>query len=226
MRVFNDESTCPGETCVEDTQDRYDALAALEGVTQVVSVSRSYGLDRGAHSSAEVAARVRTPAQAREAGLAALRELDKWPDHAASSTVVTVRSDPPVTVGTTVRETEPLHPAFYARCPARGCRSAVADLRDRLVAELDGVAGLSVAVSGGRLEVRGRAEPDEAALAARAAARVVREVGVRVAATLLVEITSRAPLAVTLRLAGGLVCEQRPGVVTACDESNSIPFPQ
>lgn len=96
-RELNDAAACPGSTCTDDTRDRLDAIAGLEGVTEVVEVTREYGLDRGSFRTATVRADAATARDVREVGLAVVRALEAWPDHAgggASVVVAPVGADP------------------------------------------------------------------------------------------------------------------------------------
>lgn len=221
--VLSDQATCPGESCTDDAQERLDTIAALDRVTGVEEVARSYGLDRGAFYSAVVQADVADTEQAREVALAVLGELDDWPGQDPGSAEATVVADPPRTVTGSARETETV-PAYYDPCVG-DCDAELASLRDRLAAELDGVSDLEVEVTGGRLRVSGRADPAQATLAARGALRVLDEEAVALADRVDVEFAFRAPLRVTWRLDEGLACEQPPGeAMVSCDEGNSIPF--
>lgn len=218
-----DRSTCPGQTCADDTRDRLEAIAELGRVTGVTEVSRSTRLDRGSSSSAVVRAEVTTDAEARAVGEEVLRALDAWPDHEAASSLVTVHSDPAVAVSGVAREAERLAPGFYRGCSPAECDAALTEIEDRVEAAYDGV-DATVRVTGGRLIVGGIAPRDRAALAARAAVRVLRQTGLRVAPRAEVAIRWRAPLSVTLRLEDGLVCEQPDGVVVSCEAANSDPI--
>ena len=96
-RELDDAAACPGSTCTDDTQDRLDAIAGLEGVTEVVEVTREYGLDRGSFRTAVVRADATTTRSVRDVGLAVMRVLEAWPDHAdggASVLVEPVGGDP------------------------------------------------------------------------------------------------------------------------------------
>ncbi len=221
--VLGDEATCPGTTCTDDAQERLDAIASLGRVTGVEEVSRSYGLDRGAFHSAAVEAAVDDADEAREVALAVLRELDSWPGHAPGTAEVTVAADPSRVVTRTVREVEDV-PSSYEPC-AGDCRAELATIRERLGAELDGVSDLVVDVTGGRLEVTGRAEPEQATLAARGVLTVLDEEAVALADRVEVRFSYRMPLEVTWRLDEGRVCEQPPGeALVSCEADNSIPF--
>lgn len=89
-RALNDSATCPGETCTDDTRARVDAIAALDGVTEVVEVTREYGLDRGSHRTAEVRSDATTGREVRDVALAVIRALEDWPDHADGGATVVV----------------------------------------------------------------------------------------------------------------------------------------
>lgn len=89
--ALQDAASCPGDECTDDTRARYDAIASLDGVSDV-RVSRDHGLDRGAARRAEVTADVPTLRAARDLGLAVMRELEDWPGHADGPAVVVVRS--------------------------------------------------------------------------------------------------------------------------------------
>lgn len=221
--VLSDEAACPGASCTEDAQERLDAIAALRRVTGVEEVSRSYGLDRGAFHSAVVEAEVADADEARDVALAVLRELRGWPGQDPGTAEATVVADPPRTVTRTAREVEDV-PANFEPC-ADDCRAELATIRGRLSAELDGVSDLVVEVAGGRLEVTGRAEPEQATLAVRGVLTVLSEEAVALADRVEVTFSYRTPLEVTWRLDGGRVCEQPPGeAMVACDDGNSIPF--
>lgn len=87
-----DEATCPGETCTDDTRDRVAAIEALDGVVEVVEVSRRYGLDRGSARSAEVVSDATGRQGLVDTGLAVVRALEDWPGHADGVATVVVRS--------------------------------------------------------------------------------------------------------------------------------------
>jgi len=89
-RALNDAAACPGEECTDDTQARVDAIAALEGVTDVVAVTREYGLDRGSYRTAEVRSDASTGREVREVALAVMRALEEWPDHTDGGATVVV----------------------------------------------------------------------------------------------------------------------------------------
>lgn len=221
--VLGDEAACPGATCTEDARERRDTIAALDRVTGVVEVSRSYGLDRGAFHSAVVEAEVVDADEARDVALAVLRELDSWPGQAPGTAEATVVADPPRTVTRRAREVEEV-PAHFEPC-AGDCRAELAAIRERLSAELVGVADLAVEVAGGRLAVTGRAEPEQAVLAARGTLTVLSEEAVALADRVVVTFSYRMPLEVTWRLDDGRVCEQPPGeAMVSCEDDNSIPF--
>lgn len=222
--VLGDAATCPGQSCTDDAQARFDVIAALDRVTGVEQVSRTSGLDRGVFHSAVVTADVDDADQARDVAVLVLRELDAWPERDPGSAQATVVADPPRTVPGAARESNDL-PPYYDPCAPQACRDGVEELRGQLIAELDGVTGLVVRVVGDRLLISGDAEPEQAALAARGALRVLEDVRVALADRVVVRFAYRSTLEVTLRLADGLVCEQPPGdAVVSCDEGNSIPF--
>lgn len=221
--VLSDEATCPGATCTDDAQERLGAIAALGSVSAVQEVSRSYSLDRGAFHSAVVQAEVADAAEARDVALAVLRELDRWPGQDPGTAEATVVAVPSRTVTRTAREVEDT-PAHYEPC-AGDCRAELAVIRERLSAELEGVHELVVEVTGGRLEVTGRAAPEQATLAARGALRVLGEESVALADRIEVRFSYRTPLEVTWRLDDGRACEQPLGeAMTSCEDDNSIPF--
>lgn len=225
--VLNDDATCPGESCTEDTQARFDAIARLDEVTAVESVSRSYGFDRGSSRSAEVAASVDTADAARDVGLAVLTELEDWPEHSDGSAVVVVRADSGSPVPQSYVDRQPMLPDFYEPCAPARCDAAVADLEELLTAEVDGLEELSAAVSGGRLSITATATAVPAARAVKAILdRVETDLDAHVGDRVEVRIDYVAPIEVTLRLDEGLVCEQPPGLIVGCDDDNSEPFPQ
>lgn len=92
-RALNEAATCPGDECTDDTQARVDAIAALEGITDVVEVTREYGLDRGSYRTAEVRSDASTGREVREVALAVMRALEEWPDHADGGATVVVEPD-------------------------------------------------------------------------------------------------------------------------------------
>lgn len=221
--VLSDEAACPGATCTDDAQERLDTIAALGRVTGVEEVSRSYGFDRGAFHAAVVEAEVTDAGEARDVALAVLRELDSWPGQDTGTAEATVVADPPRTVTRAAREVEQV-PAYFDPCVGN-CSAELATIRERLSAELEGVSGLVVDVTGGRLLVKGRAEPEQATLAARGALAVLHEEAVALADRVEVTFSYRMPLEVTWRLAEGRVCEQPPGeAMVSCEGDNSIPF--
>lgn len=224
--VLNDSAACPGDSCTDDTQARLDAIAQLDDVTAVESVSRSYGFDRGSSRAAEVAASVDTPDAAREVGLAVLTELENWPEHADGSAVVVVRADGASPVRQSYVDGQRLLPDFYEPCAPARCDAAVAELERLLTAEVDGLEDVSAAVAGGTLSVTATATAVPAAQAAKAILdRVETDLDLRVGRRVEVRIDYVAPLEVTLRLDEGRVCEQPPGLTIACNSGNSEPFP-
>lgn len=92
VTAVQDSARCPGEQCTDDTRDRFEAIGDIGGVVEVVEVSRDYGFDRGASRRAEITAEVGSAEQARELGLAVMRELEDWPGHADGPAVVVVRT--------------------------------------------------------------------------------------------------------------------------------------
>ncbi|MGZ4456559.1 MAG: hypothetical protein ACXVWV_11315 [Nocardioides sp.] len=222
--ALEDEAACPGATCTQDAQARYDAIAALAGVTEVTRVSRSTGLDRGTTAHAEVVAHVADRRSAHQVALAVLGELDAWPDRHFSVAEVSVVADPPVQVDATARAVEDLTNPHFRPCRPDRCRQAVGDLRRRLLAEVDGLQQVDVRLRGSSLLVSGRTDAAHAELAAAGARRLVFDTALRLGDRLEVAMTARGPLALTLRLQDGLVCEQPPGTTTACDRSDAVPF--
>lgn len=222
-RFLRDEATCPGPTCTADARERLETIDALPDVIGVAEVTRSARLDRGSSTTAVVRAGVATEERVRQVGLAVLDVLGAWPDHEVATSLVTVVADPARTVAGVSREAEELAPAFYEPCSVRECEAALAELEQAVEADHAG-ADVTTRVRGRRLLVSGTAPREEAALAARGAVRVLRELGLRVAATAQVAIRWRGPLALTLRLEDGLVCEQPPGVQVACEPGNSTPL--
>jgi len=88
--ALNDAAACPGEACTDDTQARVDAIAALDGVTDVVAVTREYGFDRGSYRTAEVRSDASTGREVRDIALAVMRALEEWPDHADGGATVVI----------------------------------------------------------------------------------------------------------------------------------------
>lgn len=222
-RFLRDEATCPGPTCTADARERQETIEALPDVTGVEEVTRSTRLDRSASTRAVVLAGVATEERARQVGRAVLDVLGAWPDHEAATSLVTVVADPATTVEGVSRESEELPSAFYAPCSARECEAALTELEQAVEADHDG-ADVTARVRGRQLLVAGTAPREEAALAARGAVRVLRGLGLRVAPRAEVAIRWRGPLALTLRLEDGLVCEQPPGVQVTCEPGNSTPL--
>jgi len=89
-RALNDSAACPGETCTDDTRARVDAIAALDGVTEVVEVTREYGFDRGSYRTAEVRSDASSWREVRGVALAVMRALEDWPEHADGGATVVV----------------------------------------------------------------------------------------------------------------------------------------
>lgn len=219
--VLGDDASCPGTSCTDDTQERLDTIAALDRVTAVEEVSRTYGFDRGAFHSAVVRAEVADEEAARKVAFAVLRELDGWPGQETGSVEATVVADPATTVTGVAREVEDT-PVYYEPCSG-DCGAELATVRERLTTELDGVADVVVEVRGPRLMVTGRAEPEQAALAARGALRVLSVQALALADRVEVSFSYEMPLQVTWRLDGGLACEQPPGgAMVACEDANSL----
>ncbi|MFC4783154.1 hypothetical protein ACT8ZV_01670 [Nocardioides sp. MAHUQ-72] len=223
-KALQDQAACPGRTCTDDARDRYDAIAGLDRVTGVESVARTYGLDKGAASTATVQASVRDDRQARQVALDVLAELDAWPDHEPSTATATVRADPVVDTEYVGRQTEDLSNPYFKECSPAECEQALTDLRERMLAEIDGLRDVSVAVRGGTLRIEGTTDPEQYSLAAAAVHGMVLDTALRLADRLDVEMRSTGPLELTLRLREGRVCAQAPGTTAACDEENSRPF--
>ena len=223
-QALDDDAACPGDTCTDDTQARYDAIAGIDAVTGVESVSRSYGFDRGSSRSAEVAAEVGSREAARDVALEVMRELEDWPGHADGSAVVTVRDDPPSRTAQEYVATQSLPPEFYDPCEPAACENALARLTRELT-EVDGLTDVDLAVRDDTLLIRGSAPDVPAAqVATEVLDRVESDLDVRVATSVEVEIAYAGPLELVLRLDGDLVCEQPPGQTVACEPGNSIPL--
>ena len=94
-----DSSTCPGDSCADDTRQRFDTISAIDGVVEVKSVSRSYGLDRGSARTAEVTSAAADKESLVQVGLAVMRALDEWPQIADGAANVVVE---PVNAGESV----------------------------------------------------------------------------------------------------------------------------
>jgi hypothetical protein len=92
-RELDGAAACPGPRCTDDTQDRVDAIAGLDGVTEVVEVAREYGLDRGSYRTATVRVEASGGRSLRDVGLAVMRALEAWPDHADGGATVLVEPD-------------------------------------------------------------------------------------------------------------------------------------
>lgn len=223
-KALQDEASCPGADCTDDARARFDAIAAIDGVTKVARVSRSYGLDRGSAAHAEVEARVADRDAAYDVGMAVLRELDAWPEQELGTVEATVTADPAVQVAYVARQAADLTNPHFEPCSPRECRPALADLRERMLGGLDGLGEVDLESREGVLQVTGRAEPDQYALAAAGARRLVFDTALRLADRLEVEITARGPLVLTLRLQDGRVCQQEPGLTSRCEAGNSQPF--
>jgi hypothetical protein len=223
-KALEDDSACPGQTCTEDTQARYDAIAGLDGVTRVESVARTYGLDSGEFRTARLSAAVGSRSEAHALLVEVLGELDAWPGHDTGPAEATVVSDPPVDVEYTARKTEDLTNPYFRPCSPAKCRAAIDDLEERISAEVDGVRAVHLVVEAGVLRITGTTDPDSYELAAAAVRRLVFDAALRMADRMSVEMTARGPLSLTLRLDGGLVCEQPPGTTVGCEQENSRPF--
>lgn len=219
---LRDVAACPGELCTDDARERYDAVRAVDGVTGVAVVARSWGFDRGSSATAEVSARVKSRAAAVEVGTEVLRVLDDWPDFEAGTTLVTVTADPVRQVTGVAREKEVLDPAFYDPCSPRECAAAVDGLLARLRADFPAVQARGRMV-GDRLVITGTAPREQAELGVMLVPPVLQTTGLRVAERVEVSLRWRGPLAVTLRLDGAMMCEQPQGTVVPCAE-NSVPL--
>jgi hypothetical protein len=92
-RELNDAAACPGSSCTDDTRGRVDAIAGLDGVTEVVEVAREYGLDRGSYRTATVRVDATGGRSLRDVGLAVMRALEAWPEHADGGATVLVEPD-------------------------------------------------------------------------------------------------------------------------------------
>ena len=221
-KALNDDAACPGDSCTDDTQARYDAIARIDAVTDVTSVSRSYGLDRGSSRTAEVLAAVGSQEAAREVALEVMRELEEWPSHADGSAVVTVRADPTSPTEQEYADSQPLPPDFYDPCEPSACVSALARL-NQVLADVDGLVDLELMVRDDTLLIRGSApEVPAAQVATEVLDRVESDLDVRVARSVEVVIGYDGPVGIVLRLDGDLVCEQPPGMVVACEPDNSV----
>lgn len=95
-----DSSTCPGESCADDTRDMVKVIAVIEGVVEVEKVSRKYGFDRGSARVAEVTSNTSDKDATVSVGLAVMRALADWPDlgDGAANVIVTPASGNPVTL--------------------------------------------------------------------------------------------------------------------------------
>lgn len=89
-RALNDSATCPGDSCTDDTRARVDAITSLDGVAEVVEVTREYGLDRGSYRTAEVRSDASNGRAVRDVALAVMRALEDWPGHADGGATVVV----------------------------------------------------------------------------------------------------------------------------------------
>lgn len=92
-RAVNDSAACPGGSCTADARTRADAIGSIDGVTEVLEVTREYGLDRGSHRTAEVRSGVASGARVRRVALAVMRALEDWPGHADGGATVVVARD-------------------------------------------------------------------------------------------------------------------------------------
>jgi hypothetical protein len=92
-RELDDAAACPGPRCTDDTQDRVDAIAGLDGVTEVVEVAQEYGLYRSSYRTATVRVEASGGRSLRDVGLAVMRALEAWPDHADGGATVLVEPD-------------------------------------------------------------------------------------------------------------------------------------
>lgn len=90
---MNDSAACPGDSCTEDTRARVDAIGSIDGVTEVVEVTREYGFDRGSHRTAEVRSSAASSSRVRLVALAVMRALEDWPGHADGGASVVVASE-------------------------------------------------------------------------------------------------------------------------------------
>lgn len=223
--AMGDEAACPGESCSPDTRERSEAIETLDRVTDVVSVSRTYGFDRGAFAAAEVEAEVTEPEQARDVALAVLAELEDWPQRPPGPSEATVVSDPRVPTDYVAREAEDLDNPYFEPCAPAACERALTDLQHRMRTEIEGFDKVTAKVRGDVLRITGTTGPDDYALAAAAARRLVFDAAVRFADRVEIEISARGPIALTLRLDDGVVCEQPPGQRVACEADNSARFP-
>ncbi|MCD6639612.1 MAG: hypothetical protein LT071_06825 [Nocardioides sp.] len=89
-KALDDSSSCPGETCTDDTRERLEAIERIDGVGEVERVARVYGADRGSGRFADVRTDLDAHPQQVDLGLAVMRELEDWPDHADGVAKVTV----------------------------------------------------------------------------------------------------------------------------------------
>jgi hypothetical protein len=89
--ALNDAAACPGQACTHDTQARVDAIGTLEGVNEVVAVTREYGFDRGSYRTAEVRSDASTGREVRDVALTVMRALEEWPGHADGGATVVVQ---------------------------------------------------------------------------------------------------------------------------------------
>lgn len=221
--ALEDEASCPGATCTDDTRDRRDAIASLDRVNAVVSVSRDYGLDSGSVAEAEVDAAVDDRDAAYAVGEAVLGVLDAWPDREFSVALATVTADPAVEVDYVAEQSEDLTNPYFKACSPQDCRAALDGLRDRVLNGVDGMESVDLRADQGTLRITGTASPDRYALAAAGIRSLVFDLALRLADRLEVRVTARGPLVLTLRLDDGLVCEQRPGM-QGCPEDEMRPF--
>lgn len=226
-QALAEDSSCPGSTCEADTRARVAEIAALDGVTEVVEVTRRHDVSAGTSVSAVVHGSMSTDKAARGLAMEVLRILDVWPGHETARPVsVTVVAQPARLVPqvATLREEW----TSFDPCTGAACVEAEQQVRTAVRAELPDLSELRWRVAQDTLRVSGHwQQPDQAEEANPAAQALIDAIAVpRVlfAHTVEVRIRYRAPRTVVLELADGRVCEQAPGFWRSCEDRKTWPL--
>lgn len=224
---LEDHAACPateGAECTADVRERVEALAALRGVTEVVSVDRRENLDTPLAIHAEVLADVADEREALELAAQGLAVLDDWPEYDTGSMTLLLTADPPVMVDHVGRGALELPEGAFEPCPDPDCAGVLDEVKAGVEEEYDDVGVLSFDRRGDTLVVRGTVAGDQAELVARAVAGNLVESGFRVAPQVDIVIRGRAPLSFEYHVEGDLVCGVPPQTHEDCQDRETVPF--
>lgn len=226
-KFLEDYAACPATEraeCTADVQDRVQALEALRGVTEVVSVDRGENLDTPLSIHAEVVAEVADEQEALELAAQGLAVLDDWPQYDTGSMTLLLTADPPVTIDYVGRQSLDLPQGAFDPCPEPDCADVLDEVQAGVEEEYDGVGPLTFERRGDTLVVRGTVDGDQAELVSRAVEGNLVESGYRVAPQVDIVIRGRAPLSLEYHVEGDVVCGVPPQTDEGCEGRETVPF--